>query len=165
MNLRRIVRHLLAPDWLARRALSKAALARIGEAVRDSERSYAGELRFAVEAGLPLAALLRDTSPRTRAEEVFAQLRVWDTEHNSGVLVYVQLIDHRIEIVADRGISAKVAQAEWDAVCRNLESAYRTRRYEEGSLEAMAAITRLLVRHFPAQDPRAGETAGRPAIR
>jgi uncharacterized membrane protein len=164
MNPKRIAAHLLAPEWLARRAFPRRTLDRIAAAVRDSEKLHTGELRFAVEAGLPLPALLRDHAPRARAEEVFAQLRVWNTEHNSGVLVYVQLVDRKIEIVADRGISARVAQHEWDAICRAMEGAFRARRFEAGALEAVDSITRLLARHFPARGEKPNELPDRPAL-
>jgi hypothetical protein len=164
MKLKRTAAHLLAPEWLVRRAFPRRTLERIAGAVRDSEKLHTGELRFAVEAGLALPALVRDLAPRARAAEVFAQLRVWDTEHNSGVLVYVQLVDRRIEIVADRGISAKVAQSEWDAICRAMENAFRARRFEAGALEAIDSITRLLARHFPARGENPNELPDRPAM-
>ena len=110
MSVKRIFKHLFAPHWTVHRAFSRRGLKRIEEAIKASEAKHAGELRFAVEAGLDLLPLLRGMTPRHRAHEVFSQLRVWDTEHNSGVLIYVQLVDRRIEIVADRGINAKVDQ-------------------------------------------------------
>ena len=95
---------------------------------------------------------------------MFAELRVWDTGHNSGVLIYVQLADRRVEIVADRGINARVAQAEWDAICRTLETAYRDGAFEHGSLAAIAEISALLRRHFPAADMNPDELPNRPAV-
>ncbi|NBR29019.1 MAG: hypothetical protein EBT83_11515, partial [Betaproteobacteria bacterium] len=90
--------------------------------------------------------------------------RVWDTEHNSGVLIYVQLVDRRIEIVADRGIAARVAQPEWDAICRRMEAAFRERRFEAGALAAIAEITALLARHFPPQGDNPNELSDKPVI-
>jgi uncharacterized membrane protein len=164
MNLARIAKHLATPDWIAGRVFPRAALARIGEAIRASERSHRGELRFAVEAGLALPALARGETPRQRAEEVFAELRVWDTEENSGVLVYVQAVDRKIEIVADRGIGARVPQAEWDAICRAMEAAFREREFERGALDAIGAITRLLARHFPPREENPNELPDQPAL-
>lgn len=143
-------RHLLAPQWLARRAFPSAALQSIEAAVKSAEQHHAGELRFVVEAGLSLGDLWRDVSARERAVEVFSMLHVWDTQHNSGVLIYVQLIDRRVEIVADRGINARVGQGEWDAICRGMESAFRDRAYSRGALEAVEKVGRLLVANFPA---------------
>src|SRR6185295_17841433 len=144
----RILKHLFTPHWLALRAFPHSTLAKIEQAVKSSERLHRGEIRFAVEASLHLASLRLST--RQRARQVFSQLGVWDTADNSGVLIYVQLIDHRIEIVADRGIAAKVAQAEWDAVCRTMEQAFRQDHYDAGALAAIQAVTAILARHFPA---------------
>ena len=164
MNLQRIAKHFVTPDWVVRRAFPRAALARIGEAIRASERTHTGELRFAIEASLHPGALLRGQNPRARAEEVFAQLRVWDTEANSGVLIYVQLVDRRIEIVADRGISAKVQQPEWNAICRGMEAAFRERRFERGALQAIARVTRLLEQNFPARGENPNELPDLPVV-
>ena len=165
MQLTRILRHLIAPNWLARRAFPRASLQAIELAVAAAEQRHAGELRFVVETGLPLAELLRDVSTRQRAVTVFSRLGVWDTEHNNGVLIYVQLIDRRVEIVADRGISAKVAQAEWDAVCRGMEAAFRANDYGRGALAAIQRIADLLAGHFPAQaGDKPNELSNRPEL-
>jgi uncharacterized membrane protein len=164
MELRRVFRHLFAPDWLVYRAFPRATLMRIEAAIRQSEAAHRGELRFAVEPGLDLLPVLRGLTPRQRALDVFSRLRAWDTEENSGVLIYVQLVDRDIEIVADRGISAKVAQAEWDAICRAMENAFRARRFEAGTLEAIDSITRLLARHFPARGVNPNELPDRPVV-
>jgi hypothetical protein len=124
MKPARFLKHVLLPDWWRRRVFAAADLAAIGQAITASETRHRGELRFVVEAGLPPAALWRDTSPRQRAAELFASERVWDTEENSGILIYVELADRRVEILADRGIAARVAQAEWDAICRAMEQAF-----------------------------------------
>ena len=150
MGIGRTLKHLLTPAWAVRFAFSRGTLDAIQAAVARSERSHCGEIRFSVEGGLDLHHLVRDTPIRARALEVFSQLRVWDTAERSGVLIYVQLIDRRIEIVADRGIAAKVPQEQWNAICRALESAYASRRFESGTLEALTSVTRLLSEHFPA---------------
>jgi hypothetical protein len=164
MDLRRIFRHLFAPDWLVYRAFPRAALMRIEAAIRQSEAAHRGELRFAVEAGLDLLPVLRGLTPRQRALEAFSRLRVWDTEENSGVLIYVQLVDRDIEIVADRGISAKVGQAQWEAICHRMEEAFRARRFEAGVLEGIGEITVLLSRHFPARGVNPDELTDKPTV-
>jgi uncharacterized membrane protein len=108
--------------------------------------------------------VLRGQSARERATEVFSNLRVWDTAHNSGVLIYVQLVDRRIEIVADRGINAKVPQPEWDAICRRMEAAFRESRYEGGALTAIGEITALLARHFPPHGDNPDELSDKPVV-
>jgi hypothetical protein len=160
----RPLKHLLVPDWIARRAFPQAALGKIERAIQASESKHRGELRFAVEGGLPLPHLISRGTPRTRAEEVFSLLRVWDTEENSGVLIYVQLIDRDIEIIADRGVSAKVPNADWAAICRDMEAAFRNGRYEEGSLHAIERVSSLLTQAFPARDGDRNELPDRPAL-
>ncbi len=164
MDMKRIFRHLFAPDWMVYRVLSRAALKRIESAIRRSEALHRGELRFAVEAGLELLPLLKGLTPRQRAIEAFSRLNVWDTEENTGVLIYLQLADRDIEIVADRGISAKVEQATWDVICRRMEEAFRVRRFEQGMLDGVREITALLVRHFPARGVNPDELPDKPAI-
>jgi uncharacterized membrane protein len=156
----RTAKHLLAPDWTVRRAFPAGTLDRIGQAISASERRHRGEIRFAVEAGLPLPLL----APRQRAEQLFAQLGVWDTEDNSGVLIYVQYVDRDIEIVADRGIAARLPQAEWEAICQRMERAFRERRFEQGSLEAIDAVTQLLERHFPPRGANPNELPDQPTV-
>ena len=158
----RALKHLFTPDWVARRAFPPETLRAIEHAVKDSERRHRGEIRFAIEAGLSPAHLR--VSTRERARQVFAQLGVWDTEENSGVLVYVQLVDRRIEIVADRGIAQRVAQAEWDAVCRAMEHAFKREQYQTGSLAAVGAVTDILARHFPAGPGNRNELPDKPVV-
>jgi uncharacterized membrane protein len=158
----RLFKHLLTPDWLARRAFPPSVLRRIEQAVKDSERMHRGEIRFALEAGLSPAHLRIST--RQRARQVFAQLDVWDTEENSGVLIYVQLVDRRIEIVADRGITRLVGQAQWDTVCRAIERAFKDGQYERGALQAITAVSAILAHHFPARDVNPNELPDKPAV-
>jgi uncharacterized membrane protein len=164
MGARRVLKHLFTPHWVARRAFPRSTLARIEGAIRESEKTHDGELRFVVEAGLHVLPLVQGIGPRQRARQVFAQLGVWDTEHNSGVLIYVQLVDRRIEIVADRGISARVKQEAWDAICRRMEQSFRAGGFEEGALHGIEAITALLTRHFPASGSNPDELPDRPVI-
>ncbi len=160
----RIIKHLLIPDWWARRPFDSAVLAHIEAAVARSERQHRGEVRFAIEADLDPRALLKGITPRQRAIDVFSQLRVWDTEENSGVLIYVQLIDRDIEIVADRGINARVVQAEWEAICQRMESEFRAGRFEAGALAGIDEVTALLARHFPAREANPNELSDKPVV-
>lgn len=164
MRLVRILKHLVLPHWLVRRDFPPRTLDAIAAAITESERHHAGELRFVVEADLPLHALWQDVSPRMRASDVFAQLRVWDTDHNCGVLIYVQWIDHAVEILADRGISARVPPAEWEAICRKLEAAFRRGEYHAGALAAIARVDALLREHFPASGRTRNELPNHPVL-
>ena len=160
--VRRALKHLFTPDWVARRAFPPETLRAIEHAVKDSERRHRGEIRFAIEVGLSPAHLRIST--RERARQVFAQLGVWDTAENSGVLVYVQLVDRRIEIVADRGIAQRVVQEEWDAVCRAMEHAFKRRYNQTGSLAAVGTVTDILAQHFPATGANPNELPDKPAV-
>jgi len=164
MQIKRLFKHLLTPHWRIRVAYPARSLAAIEAAIARSEKTHRGELRFAVEADLPLAALLRGQTVRSRAAEVFSQLRVWDTEDNSGVLIYVQLVDRRVEILADRGIAARVPQADWDAVCRRMEQAFARGDFEAGTLTAIEEIGSRLARHFPSEGGGNNELPDRPVV-
>lgn len=150
-KLKRFLKHLLAGRWQVRQHFPQGAMARIEQAIHESERLHSGELRFAVEAGLDWPELLHGVTPRARAVDVFSQLRVWDTEQNSGVLIYLLLADRDVEIVADRGIHACVGDAGWRAICHQMETRFRQGEFELGVIEGLAAITTLLQQHFPAQ--------------
>jgi hypothetical protein len=164
MDIKRIIKHLIAPQWAVTRMFPAAAMKAIENAIRESERSHDGELRFAVEGGLKLWLLLHERTPRARAIEMFAQLRVWDTEHNSGVLIYVQAVDRHIEIIADRGINAKVEQGQWDAIAGRMQTEFRTQRYGAGVIEGMREITALLAQHFPPTGANPDELSDAPVV-
>ena len=164
MDLQRILKHLIAPQWIVDRKFPAATMQAIEAAIRESERLHDGELRFAVEGGLNLWLLLHGRTPRARAIEIFSRLRVWDTENNSGVLIYVQVVDRRIEIVADRGINARVEQREWDAIAHRTETAFRSGRYEAGATECLREITALLARHFPPSGVNPDELPNAPVV-
>ena len=158
----RLLRHLLIPDWWVRKSFPRSALERIGQAIAGSERLHHGEICFAVEGGLPLPAL--SVSCRARAQELFGLLKVWDTADDSGVLLYVQLVDRDIEIVADRGIAARVAQSEWEAICRAMEEAFRKNEFLAGTLAGIERVTTLLAKHFPAAGVNPNELPDRPRL-
>jgi hypothetical protein len=149
MQLKRLARHLLFP-----RGFPKKALPGIEQAIARGEASHRGEIRFAAEDGLDGAALLAGQSARERALEIFSELRVWDTEENNGVLIYLLLADHDIEIVADRGLNGKVGQAEWEKVCRDMEQALKRGEYEQAIVTGIEEISALLARHYL---PRPGD--------
>ncbi len=145
----RMFRHFSTLPWQVRRAFSPPVLQAIEQAIVASELHHSGEVRFAVEGSLDWLPLLRGCTARQRALALFGQLGVWDTAQNTGVLVYVLYAERRIEIVADRGIAAKVPQAEWDAICNDMRSAFRAGRYQQGASEGLQRITALLAAHFP----------------
>ena len=149
MQFGRLLRHMAATHWHTRRLFPKHTLDAIEQAVARAEKVHCGEIRFAIETALAPVHIVNDVAPRARALDVFSQLRVWDTDHNNGVLIYVQLADRHVEIIADRGFHGKVSPAEWEAVCRLMEEHFRAGRFEIGSVAGVEAIGSLLIRHFP----------------
>jgi uncharacterized membrane protein len=164
MDLRRFWRHIVMTPWRAARAFPPSAMDAIRRAVAAHEQRHRGEVRFVVEAELTSAQLWANLGSRSRAVEVFSMLRVWDTAENTGVLVYVLLADRKVEIVADRGISAKVAQEEWQAICRAMQLAFRDGRFEAGAVAGATAISELLERHFPATGANPNELPDQPVM-
>ncbi len=152
-NFQRFVKHL----WLDRsdthRAIGPATLQRLREAVTASEHQHSGEIRIFVEAGLPLAYVLRNSPTthlvRQRALALFSELRVWDTAGNNGVLIYLLLAERKIEIVADRGLNDLVEEETWQALVARMRADFAVDRFEEGLMEALAAVSSMLTRHFP----------------
>lgn len=163
-NIRRIVGHLLMTHWQVRRAFPRETVHAIQQAIAQSESSHVGHLCFAVEGALSFPALLRGLSAHERALEVFSQLHVWDTELNNGVLIYLLLADRSVEIVADRGIHAKVGAHGWESICRQMEAAFQHAEYRRGVVEGVQAVAQGLQQHFPARDRRQGELPGKPVI-
>lgn len=163
-KLMRILKHLFATRWQVKRMFPQHSMRSIEDAIRSSENWHTGELRFVVEAGLDWPDLIAGTSSRKRAIDVFSQLRMWDTEHNSGVLIYLLLADSKVEILADRGINSCVSQAEWVKICQDMESQFRTGNFESGVLIGIASITLLLKQHFPAAKHKTNDLPDSPLI-
>jgi uncharacterized membrane protein len=164
MRLRRILTHLFTTAWAARRKFPPALLDTIERTIRECEATHAGQIRFAVEHALDLPELLRGMSARERAVDVFSMLRVWDTAHNNGVLIYLLLADRDVEIIADRGVHARVGSAGWEQVCQAMELAFRRGDFQGGVLDGIRAVSAHLRRHYPEQGPSANELPDRPAV-
>jgi uncharacterized membrane protein len=160
----RILKHLFAHPWQLRSAFPRATLDAIEAAIKASETRHRGELRFVIETALPVHRVARGHTSRQQAIEVFSHLKVWDTEENSGVLIYVLLAEHTLEIVADRGITHRVEQHEWDAIARSMQTAFRKGEFLQGSLAGIEAITQLLEQHFPPGEGNPNELPDRPVI-
>lgn len=164
MDLRRFFRHLFTDHWAIRFAFPDASLEAIERAIEAQEERHDGEIRFAVESALPLWDLVRGVSARERAIDLFARLRVWDTDQNAGVLIYVLLADRRVEIVADRGIDARVGATAWEAVCGAMQREFAARRFERGAIIGIEAVSDLLAAHFPPRAANPDELPNRPVV-
>ena len=164
MRWRRLLRHLLIDQWSVRRKFPPAAMRAIRDEIAGQEKRHGGELRFAVEASLPMALLWRGQDARSRAIDLFSALRIWDTEDNSGVLIYLLLADKRVEIVADRGIHGKVGVAAWEAICGEMQRAFAAGRFEQGARFGIAAVSDLIAVHFPARAGDRNELQNEPLV-
>lgn len=164
LDFGRAAQHLFAPPWLVPRMFPQVVLDHIAVAVHESERRHRGEIRFALEGALEFFPVLTGLTSRQRAIELFSLLRVWDTEANTGVLIYLQLVERQIEIVADRGIAAHISQPEWDAICHRMEKAFRAGRYEGGVVAGIEEVSELLVRHFAAEAKNPDELSDAPVV-
>ena len=145
----RLLKHRRFDEADALRMVGTDAMQRIQARVAASETQHSGEIRVCVEAGLPWSYLRRHATPRERAVAMFGKLRVWDTEHNNGVLIYLLLAEHAIEIVADRGLNAHVSAADWARIVAGMRESLRAQRYEEGLNAAIDAVDALLAQYFP----------------
>ena len=164
-KLGRFFRHLASDHGSVRRAFAQAAFARIEALIGDGETHPRGQVRFVVEPSLPLGRVVSGVTPRERALEVFGLLRIWDTEENCGVLVYLLLADRDVEIVADRGIHGRVGSNAWESVCRKMEAAFRRGRFVEGVESGLASINAILVEHYPREGgERPNELPDRPVV-
>ncbi len=164
MGLKRFVRHVAMTPWKARHSFAEATLDAIQQEVAAQEKRHRGEVRFVVERELTTGQLWAGLTSRQRAIEVFSMMQVWNTDENTGILVYVLLADHKVEIVADRGIQKKVTQEEWGAIVHLMEEHFRAGRFQEGAVAGVRAASELLARHFPAGAGDANELPDRPAM-
>jgi len=151
-DLQRVLRHATASGWSLRRAFSPAVLLAIQAQITGSEARHGGEIRFAIENGMSPLAVWRGMTSRQRAIEVFAQLGVWDTEHNNGVLIYLSWTDRTVEIIADRGFNGRVSEAQWAEICRLMERDLARGECQTAITTAIRTTGELIARHFPTPD-------------
>jgi uncharacterized membrane protein len=164
VSFARILRHLFATRAGTRRRFSDAVDAGIEAAIRAAEQKTSGEIRFVIETAFDIPELWAGVTPRTRAEQVFASLRVWDTELRNGVLIYVLMADRDVEIVADRGSAIRIPLTEWESVCRLIESHFQAGRFKEGAVAGVEEVGRLLEREFPVRPGDRNELPNQPSL-
>ncbi|MCX7999645.1 MAG: TPM domain-containing protein [Leptospiraceae bacterium] len=162
--LKRILLNLFFPFWKFKKYFPKRALENIELVIQDSEKRHDGEIVFVVEAKFPLSFVFRKISSRDRAIELFSRFRVWDTEHNSGVLVYLLLSEKQIEIIADRGIAKKVSQKDWDSIIERMKSHFQKGHFEKGVILGIAEVTDILATHFPISQDKLNELSNKPIV-
>ena len=157
MGIGRIGRHLLEHRWRERRIFTPGVLAAIEQAIKAGEATHAGQVRLVVEGALDGAPLFRNQPARERALDIFSKLRIWDTAHNNGVLIYLLLADRNVEIVADRGIDASVGTKGWEKICLEMETDFKAGQFEAGVIKGIAVVSEQLATHFPKRGEAANE--------
>ena len=164
MGIKRIGKHLVEHRWRVRRIFTPPVLASIEQAIKAGEATHSGQVRFVVEGALDGVPLLRNQSARERALDIFSQLRIWDTAHNNGVLIYLLLADRNVEIIADRGIDAKVGAAGWEKICRSMESDFKVGNFAGGVIRGIQAVSHQLAAHFPKHGAGPNELPDAPVV-
>lgn len=164
MGIGRIGRHLLEHQWRVKRVFHPRVLAAIEQAIKDGEATHSGQVRFVVEGALDGKPLFRNESARERALNIFSQLRIWDTAHNNGVLIYLLMADRDFEIVADRGIDAKVGAAGWEKICVEMETDFKAGHFAAGVIKGVEAVSRQLAIHFPKTGSGRNELPDAPVV-
>jgi uncharacterized membrane protein len=164
MSIKRIGKHLLEHHWRARRIFTPKVLTAIEQAIKAGEATHSGQVRFVVEGALDGKPLFKNQPARERALDIFSHLRIWDTAHNNGVLIYLLLADRQVEIVADRGIDAKVGREGWRKICADMERDFKAGNFEAGVIKGIEAVSRQLAAHFPKHGPGKNELPDAPVV-
>lgn len=163
-KFKRTLRHLFSTRNEAERAFPASALAAIADAITAGEQTHRGEVRLVVEKSLPLSAVWEGVNNRQRAISLFADYGIWDTEDNCGVLIYVNLADRKVDIVADRGINRRIDPATWQAICNTMTAGFAQGRFQDATLDAVGQVNALLQQHFPANGQRPNELPDKPLM-
>jgi uncharacterized membrane protein len=163
-NLIRFGRHIVTMPNSVKRCFSNDAMQRITDAIRKNEMLHSGEICFAVEANLTVRELLAKKTAVARAVEVFSNLRVWDTEQNNGVLIYLLIADHDFEILADRGIHHQVDDSVWENISTDMERLFKLGQFEAGVLYGIEKIGALLAQHYPPENKYTNELPDAPVV-
>jgi uncharacterized membrane protein YgcG len=164
MGIKRIGKHLLEHHWRVRRIFPPQVLATIERTIKEGEASHSGQVRFVVEGALDGKPLFEDQSARDRALDIFSHLRIWDTAHNNGVLIYLLLADRKVEIIADRGIDAKVGAAGWQKICAAMETDFKAGNFAGGVVNGIQAVSQQLAAHFPRHGKGPNELPDAPVV-
>jgi len=163
-TLSRLFKHLFTTNAAGRRAFPDRTLKAIEAAIAEGEKHHRAEVRLVIEPSLPSQAVLNGVHARARARELFAQYGVWDTEENCGVLVYINLADHQVEIVADRGVGRIVAATDWQAICKTMTQGFARGDFHDSVLAALAQLTALLQEHYPDDGSARNQLSDKPVL-
>jgi uncharacterized membrane protein len=162
--VKRLWRHLTTTSAFGRRTFPKHVLAEIQQAIADGEQLHRAEVRIIIEPALPLEDVLAGMHPRARARMLFSDYRLWDTEENSGVLIYLNLADHQVEIITDRGVGRLVQAEEWQSICDVMTRELRRGAYRDSTITALEKLNALLQQRLPADGRRENQLSDKPII-
>jgi uncharacterized membrane protein YgcG len=160
----RALRHLCTTRYSGKKAFPCATLTAIQQAIADGESLHRAEIRLIVEPSLELSEIFAGVSSRQRAHELFSQYRIWDTEENAGILIYIELADHQVEIVADRGIASLIPNHYWHAICKTMTEGFAQGKYHDSVLQGLQQLNAVLQEHFPEQDRQANQLSNKPIL-
>ena len=163
-KFKRAFRHLMTTTAAGKRAFPDATLKSIQKTIAQGEQMHRAEIRMIIEPSLEILMVLKGLTSRERARELFAQYRIWDTEENGGVLIYVNLADHKVEIIADRAVGRALEKDHWDTICRTMTQGFAQARFHDSTAEGIAMLNALLEAHFPAEGARANQLSNRPVV-
>ncbi len=164
MRLKRFLKHFWLGSSAVKHCFSSSVLDDIEQAIKQGEQQHAGQICFAVEASLDSRDLWLNKTARQRGIELFSQLRIWDTEQNNGVLIYLLLADRDVEIIIDRGINGKVDKKLWADICHEMEKAFRNGQFAEGALEGIRRVSQHLAEHYPSNGKKLNELSDKPVL-
>lgn len=159
-SLARLFRQLIFVPCLHNTWLTKEVKNRLTDAISEAEQGHQGEIRLIIENHLPIGSAYRQDS-LSRAVDLFGLYKVWDTSHNTGILVYVNLCEHSLQIIADRGIDGK-AHNDWQALCDQALTKFKQKQFEQGLTELIAHLGKILNTHYPSDDISGNELPNRP---
>ncbi len=163
-KFKRVLRHLLTTTAAGRRTFPRDSLEAIQNVIAEGELQHRAEVRLIIEPAMPLSAILDGMSPRDRASELFSTCRVWDTEENCGILVYINLADHDVEIVTDRTATRLLTEEEWQAVCNTMTNGFARGEYRNGTIAGLKQLHDMLGARFPDEGSRVNQLSDRPLV-
>ena len=123
----------------AKRYFSKQDQYEIAQAVKQAEQGHVGEIQVVIEGHIPATQAYQHNA-HMRARQLFAELGVWDTQLNSGVLLYLNLCERKVEIVIDRGIQKETDQTIWDEICQKMTEQLSKHQYREAVMAGVFDI-------------------------
>lgn len=163
-TLSRLFKHLRTTTAVGRRTFPESTLKAIEETIAEGETRHRAEVHMIVEPALDAQDVLSGLSSRDRARELFSEYRIWDTEENCGVLVYINLADHKVEIVADRGVGREIPAGEWEAICRTMTQGFAKGEYHHSVIAALTRLNDLLEQHYPDDGTSHNQLPNRPMM-